>query len=158
MAATFPVNHEASSSVSLSPIVMNPATKYARVVDEPGCAIVSAKDAALDTSELITYRYSDVKKVSTTMENQNPPKIKSGVQYVIKVETLLRVDDTTSPSGKTDLPVVGYLTLRHPRHAAITNTELGKLTQMVLGASYDFTKGEFRFEDLARGAVTPTED
>lgn len=158
MAATFPVNHEVSDTVTLKPAVMNPATKYARVVDEPGCVVVSAKDAALDTSELLTYRYSDVKKVSTTMENQNPPKVKSGVQYVVKVETLLRVDDATSPSGKTDLPLVGYLTLRHPRHAAITNAELEKLTQMVFGASYDYTKNKFRFEELAKGAVTPTED
>lgn len=158
MAATFPVNHEVSSTVTLKPIVMNPATKYARIVDEPGCVVVSAKDAALDTSELITYRYSDVKKVSTTMENQNPPKVKGGVQYVIKVETLLRVNDESSPSGKVDLPVVGYLTLRHPRHASITSTELEKMTQMVIGASYDFTKSKFRFEELAKGAVTPTED
>lgn len=158
MAASFPVNHEVSSTVTVKPVVMNPATKYAKVVDEPGCVVVSAKDAALDTSELITYRYSDVKKVSTTMENQNPPKVKSGVQYVVKVESLLRVDDSTSPSGKTDLPIVGYLTLRHPRHAAITSTELAQMTQMVLGASYDFTKNKFRFEELAKGAVTPTED
>lgn len=158
MAATFPVTHTVSETQKLDLAIMNPATKYAKVVDEPGCVILSANDAALDTSELITYRYSDVKKVSTTMENQNPPKIKSGVQYVVKVETLLRVDDTTSPSGKTDLPVVGYLTLRHPRHASITNTELNKLTQMVIGAAYDFSKSEFRFEALAKGAVSPTED
>lgn len=158
MAATFPVEHDISTTAKVDLAIMKPATKYAKVVDEPGCVVLSAKDASLDTTELITYRYSDVKKVSTTMENQNPPKIKSGVQYVVKVETLLRVDDTTSPSGKTDLPVVGYLTLRHPRHAAITNTELKKVVQMVLGASYDTTKTGFRFEDLAKGAVSPTED
>lgn len=153
----FPVVH-ATSTFQPKVEVMNPVTDYAKIVDEPGVTVLSAKNAALDTNELITYRYSDVKKVSTSAENLNPPNVRSGVQYVVKVETFYRIEDSTSKSGHTDLPLVGYLTLRHPRHSAITDDVLTSLVGEVIGASYSETDKKYRFSKLAKGAVNPEVD
>lgn len=153
----FPVVHE-TSTFQPKVEIMKPVTDYAKIVDEPGVTVLSAKNAALDTNELITYRYSDVKKVSTSAENLNPPKVKSGVQYVVKVETFFRIEDSTSQTGHTDLPLVGYLTLRHPRHSAITDEVLSTLVGEVIGASYRESDKKYRFAELAKGAVNPEVD
>lgn len=107
-----------SISVALPKLVMG--TNYAVTKDDPGESVVKNITAAVDLEEQISYKYSKLDKISTTLKGVNPQTTKEGYQIVIKDEFIQR---TTEPDGVTvhDDPVIVYVTFRTTTGANIAS-------------------------------------
>jgi len=132
-------------------------TNYALVGEQPTVVEMQNRTAPLDQGERLTYRCQDVDKVSTTQTLQNPSKVRNGVQYVVKLEEILRTTDTDG-SIVYDEPLVMYLTVRHQKTGTISASHVETVLYRLLGALYDETTDKWRFADLMRSALQPIED
>lgn len=135
-------------------------TNYAEITGTtPTSVVLANRTTPLDQDELLTYRCMDIDKVSVnpSMKIQNPSKVRNGVQYVAKLEEILR---TTDADGNIiyDEPIVMYLTVRHQKTGTITEGHIATVFERLLGCLYDETNEKWRFGDLMRSAIEPTED
>jgi hypothetical protein len=149
-------NTSDNENLTVKPTDMDMVTNYAKVADEPTYAVLSNKTSALDQAERVTYRCNDIKKVSSSLKNINPPKVAGGVQYSTKIETFLR---TVDGDGNiiVDEPVNITLTLRHPKSAHFSNSIDATLVKRLLGTLVK-SDGTYRFEDMMRSALVPSAD
>lgn len=156
MTSQFNFTNKTDGKVAVTPIAVGVTTNYAKVVDEPNTVVLSNRTCPLDQGELITYRVNEVNKVSTSQKIQNPSKVRNGVQYVAKVEEILR---TTDAAGQIvcDEPIVAYLTIRHQKSGNITSDQITEVLRRLLGAVQK-SDGSYRWNDLMRSAIVPTVD
>lgn len=154
----FAFSNETASTHSPTQYALGAKTNYALVGEQPTVVELQNKTAPLDQGERLTFRCQDVDKVSTTQTIQNPSKVRNGVQYVVKLEEILRTTDNTSGDIIYDEPLVMYLTVRHQKTGTITPAHITKVFGRLIGACFDETTGEFRWPDLMRSALQPVED
>lgn len=136
---------------------IGPKTNYALIAEQPTYVEMQNRTAPLDQGERLTYRCQDVDKVSTAQVIQNPARVRNGVQYVVKLEEILRTA-TSDGDILMDEPIVMYLTVRHQKTGNIQASHLDTVFKRLLGALYDATTGTFRWNDLMRSALQPQED
>nr|URG16175.1 MAG: coat protein [Leviviridae sp.] len=156
MTSKFGYTNVTASGKTITPVAIAPVQNYAKVVDEPNTVVLSNKTCPLDQGELLTFRVNDVNKVSTSQTIQNPTRVKNGVQYVAKLEEILR---TSTQEGEVicDEPVVAYLTIRHQKSGNITSAMITEVVNRLLG-SVQKADGTFRWDDLMRSAIVPITD
>jgi predicted RNA-binding protein with TRAM domain len=155
--STFAFTNTTDLSTSVTITGIKPKTNYALIAEQPTFVESQNKTAPLDQGERMTFRCQDVDKVSTAQVIQNPGKVKNGVQYVVKLEEILRTADGEG-NIIMDEPIVMYLTVRHQKSGNIRASHLDTIFKRLLGAMYDETAGEFRWNDLMRSALLPVED
>lgn len=154
--SSFSFTNTTPSQHKVGVVDLGVVTNYAKITDEPDTAVLSNKTTSLDQGELITYRCSDVKRVSTEQVIQNPSQIRNGVQYVAKVEEILR---TTDDNGNIimDEPIVAYVVIRHQKSSNITTALIDQVYSRLQGAIVK-DDGTTRFGDMMRSALVPTVD
>lgn len=159
MSSTFSFTNVSDFTDTLTPTLVGPVANYAKIADEPTYCVLSNRTAALDQGELITYRANDVKKVSTSLVVQNPLPITNGIQYVIKVEEILRTADA-SGNIVGDEPIIAYLTIRHQKSGNITSELVDQVVRRLYGACYEDggTAAVPRWNDLMRSSLVPQVD
>lgn len=141
----------------VTPIVINPLTDYALKVDEPTQVVMENKTTPLNQTEVLSYMCSDVKKVSTVCDIQRPSTVTTGVQYVIKLDAVLKTTSSTDAAFEVDEPVVAYLTIRHQKSGNVSNAMVGDVVERLLGSCRK-ADGSWRFGELMRSALKPTND
>lgn len=153
--STFAFQNNDASTNKVASVNLGVVENYAKVTDEPTLAVLSNKTCTLDQGELLSYRCNPVSQVTTSLRSQNPTRVTDGVQYVIKLEELLR----TELGDKTvvDEPIVAYVTIRHQKSGNITGSIIDQVYQRLQGAILK-SDGTTRFNDLMRSALVPTED
>lgn len=144
------------SEAKVSPIKLGMTTNYALTEDEPTSCVLSNVTAPIDQGELISYKCQSVKNVSTSQDILYPNKVQAGIQYVVKVEDILSTTSDTDPTFRVDTPIVAYLTIRHPKDGAITSDMIATVVARLLGACRK-DDGTWRFDDLMRSSLRPTE-
>lgn len=156
MTSQFSFTNKTDSTKTIAPVTVGVISNYAKVVDEPNTVVLSNRTCPLDQGELVTYRVNDVAKVSTSQKIQNPSKVRNGVQYVAKVEEILRTTDTNG-NIVCDEPVVAYLTIRHQKSGNITSAQITEVIRRLLG-TVQKSDGSYRWDDLMRSAIVPITD
>lgn len=148
-------NTTVNSTAKVDAVDLKLVTNYARIEDEPNVAVLSNITCPIDQGELITFRCNPVDHVSTAQKVRNPAKVQDGVQYVVKIEDIVR---TTLDNGDiVDEPIVAYLTIRHPRSSNISSELISTTFNRLVGACFK-SDGTLRFGDLMRSALMPTKD
>lgn len=132
-------------------------SNYAKTSDEPTEATLSNKTASLDQGEIITYRCRDIQQVSTNQQVLYPARVLNGVEFGARVDELLR---TTDEAGNIicDEPVVATLTIKCPKSSNIKSDVITEVVTRLLGACYDQTAKKYRWDDLMRSSLVPTQD
>ena len=138
-------------------VAVGPVSSYAKIQDEPTEVVLTNKTATIDQPELISYRGRKIDRVATVNTISYPSKVQEGVEYGIRLDEVLRTVDATG-NILFDDPIVASITFKHPRSAAITNNVMTTVLGRLLGALYDTTADKYRFDDLMRQALAPTED
>lgn len=154
--STFGFTNVTANTVKANPVDVKMVTNYARVEDEPTLTVLSNKTAPLDQGELVSYRANALAKVSSSQVIQNPAPVKNGIQYVIKVEDILRTTDDVT-GNIVDEPVIAYLTIRHQLSGNIKPAHVQTMVERCLGACMK-SNGQWRFDDLMRSAIVPIAD
>lgn len=155
--SAFGYTNTQASDKTIAPISLGMVSNYALVEDEPTSCVVSNTTAPLDQGELISYKCQSVKNVSTQQDILYPSSVTAGIQYVVKVEDILSTTSSTDPTFRMDTPIVAYLTFRHAKNAVITDDMITGILQRLLGACVK-NDGSWRFGDLMRSSLRPTED
>lgn len=153
---SFGFTNVTESTLAVKPINVKLVTNYARIEDEPTSCVLANKTAPLDQGELITLRANDIDRVSSTQIIQNPSPVRNGIQYVIKVEDILRTVDANGVV-LMDEPIIAYLTVRHQKSGNVTPTMVVDMVKRVMGACVR-ADGTWRFDDLMRSALAPISD
>lgn len=160
----FSYTNTTASGETISPTCLGVVTNYAKVTDEPTMARISNKTASLEQPELITYRSEGISKVSTAIPVRNPGPVTDGVQYTIKVESVYR---STVGTEIVDEPIAAWLTIKHPSTNTWDNATVASFVNRLVSAclkgqastgSGSVASSDWRFEDLMRSALMPSED
>lgn len=142
--SNFGFTNKDAATTAITPVAIFGTTdntnNYGKTADEPTVVVRSNKTCPLDLGEVLTTRYNDIKKVSTSQTIQNPLPIRDGCQYVIKIEDILR---TTDGDGNIvgDEPIVAYLTIRHQKSGNITSALVDEVVKRLIGACYASADG-----------------
>lgn len=151
----FGFTNTVDQSFTVTPKDLKPVTSYGKVTDLADKVVLSNKTAPLDQDEKLTYTCQQLDKVTSTQELQHPSIARNGVQYVVKLEEILRTADGADIIQ--DEPVVAYLTIRHQSSSYITASHVETVFKRLIGACFK-EDGTTRFADLMRSALVPVAD
>lgn len=156
LTSQFGYQNKTAMSKTVTPIAIGPVTNYAKTEDTATSCSLSNKTCTLDQMEKLSYQCTSIGNVSTKNTLQHPSTVKEGVQYIIRLDEVLRTTDTNG-NIITDEPVVAYLTIRHQVSGNITNALVTDVVTRLLGACMR-EDGTYRFDDLMRSALVPVEN
>lgn len=148
-------NVTAGDNVAMTAMQM--VTNYAKTQDEPSEAVLTNKTASIDQPEVISYRGRKIDRVATVNTISYPCKVQEGVEYGIRLDEVLRNKDANGNILYDD-PIVASITFKHLRSAYVTPAIMTQILGRLLGALYDETTDTFRFGDLMRQALVPSEN
>lgn len=154
LTSSFGYTNKVVNATKPTPVDIQPMTNYARIEDSPLECVMNNTTCPLDQGELLTYKVLELDKVTCTQVLQNPAPVRNGVQYVVKLEEILRTKDAEG-NIIMDEPIVAYLTIKHQKSGNITTGHIEEIYSRLMGACMK-TNGTYRFNDLMRSAVTPT--
>jgi hypothetical protein len=146
-----------NSNASLSITDLKPVTNYGISDTTATVAELSNTTAPLGQGELVSYMFAKLNKISTKQTIYNPGKVNEGVQYVIRLDEILRTTDSTDPNMVVDDPIVMQLTVRHTMSGNVTSSHIKSLLGRLVGACFK-SDGTTRFDDLMRNALNPRVD
>lgn len=149
-------NDNVATGKEVVPKKISMTSDYALTEDEPTSCVMSNTTCPIDQGELVSYKCQTVKSVSTAQDILYPGQVGVGVQYVIKVEDILTTTSSTDASFRVDDPIVAYLTIRHTKSGFITADHIAQVVCRLIGACRT-PDGNWRFNDLMRSALKPTE-
>lgn len=110
---------------------------YAVVEDAPGVTVLTNINPQDNLSEKITLKYSEVDRVSTSVECVYDRTSKKGYQLVAKDETVVRTYDDATHTYNDD-PMVVYIVARSTNGSGIvTGAQLYDVIQHLMSAMID---------------------
>lgn len=151
-------NTTATTGKSVSLYDMSETTNYALVQDEPTRVELNNVTTPINAGEILSYRCKKVPTVRTNLEMpKNTTLTNKGIQYAIQLEADLVTTDSADPTYRQDDPVVMYLTVTHPLSGYVSDALLGQHLSRLISACQK-EDGTWRFSELMRSALKPTED
>lgn len=148
---------QTTESVSMTLPVIAVSDNYTVIRDAAKDTAISNIQSLVDLPEEISFKYSDIEKVNTSLKATNKPTTVGGYQVIIRDEFIQR---TTEPDGTVhDDPVSCYVTFRTTRGANITSgAEVAAIINRVLSACLMQTGESISttyLDRLMRGATKP---
>lgn len=129
---------------------------YALRRDEPTEVVLVNTTTPVDVEEILTYRCKDMSRINTALNIQYPSPVSAGIQYQVAIETTFSTVNSDT-GARVDEPIVAQLTVRHPKSGNITDTQVAEVVSRLLSAAMK-DNGDWRFNDLMRSALKPTEN
>lgn len=151
----FGYTNTANATVGAATPVALGIKNYALIQDDPTECVLSNVTSPIDQGELLSFKCQNVDKVTTSQKILYPASVQNGIQYVVKLEDILKLTSSTDSAFRVDLPIVAYLTIRHPKSSYISSEMISAIVKRLIGACQDDT-GAFTFENLMRSALKPT--
>lgn len=149
----FGYTNTTASTHTIAPANIDPLTVYAKTEDTATSCALKNKTAPLSQGELLSYQCTEINNVSTKQKIVNPAKTSAGVQYIVRLDEILRTTDETG-DYIVDEPIVMYLTVRHPNSSYITPAHIAEVFTRLCGA-LQRDDGSYRFDDLMLSALSP---
>lgn len=156
MTSSFSFTNSDANTHPVTPINVKPVTVYAKKEDSPTSCRLINKTSALDQGETLSYQCTDIKTVNTNQVIQNPAKVSNGVQYIVRLDEILRTTDATG-NIICDEPIVVSLSIRHQMSGHVTGALVQQVVTRLIGACMR-ADGTYRFDDLMRSALYPIVD
>jgi hypothetical protein len=137
---------------------MSETTNYALVKDDANKVQLDNKTADADATELLTYEFKKIASVNTDLSI--PAKYRlapRAVQYKIRLDADYKTTDSADATFRQDDPIVAMLYIIHPVSGHINNAVIGQQVERLVSACKK-EDGTWRFDDLMRSGLKPTED
>jgi len=132
-------------------------SNYSLTTDNADVATLNNKTAPVDQEEIISFRSRDIGAVNSTLNIQYPSKVKSGIEYSLKIEDTLSTTDSSDADFRVDEPIICTVTFRHPKSGNISGTQVATVFVRAISALMK-ADGTWRFDDLMRSAERPVVD
>lgn len=141
-------------------------TNFSVVEDGANSCSLINKLSPIDQLEKITFKFQALPRLQTSLAVQNPYKVKSGVQYLVKTEEIVRTTDSTSPDYVYDQPIIITTVIRHGTNGDLTVDNIQEALARHIGSLYESSDNSTnvassafsRFNDLMRSALQPIKD
>lgn len=148
-------NTTAGTSVNTTNLMI--MDNYGKTMDEPTEARLVNKTCPLDQGEVVSYRCRDIKDVSTFQQIMYPARVREGIEFGVRVDELLRTEDSNGLII-CDEPIVATLTIRCPKSSNVTSEVINEVVNRLLGACFDQTAKEYRWDSIMRSSLVPTQN
>lgn len=155
LSSKFGFTNSTASSNKITLTDVDLVSNYALTEDEPTVCKETNTTTPIDQPEVVSFGCQQISSVASSIKNLNPPKVKGGVQYQVKLEELLTTTSDSDASFRVDEPIVAYLTIRHPRSSNVTAEHIQTVVNRLISCLYK-SDGTTRFNDLMRSALKPT--
>lgn len=129
---------------------------YALRRDEPTEVVLVNNTTAVDKEEILAFRCKDMSHINSSLNIQYPSPVAAGIQYQVGLEVTATTEDPAT-GFRVDEPIVAQLTIRHPKSGNITAEQVNTVVSRLISAALK-TDGTWRFNELMRSALKPTED
>lgn len=156
MTSEFSFTNTAAMAKTITPVQIDPISDYAKSEDTATSCELRNKTAKIGWGEALSYQCTAINNVSTKQAIANPGKVSSGMQYIVRLDEILRTTDDTG-NVVCDEPIVMYLTVRHPNSSNITPNHIASVFTRLIGALLR-DDGSYRFDDLMLSALAPTQN
>jgi hypothetical protein len=150
-------NSTATTSKSVPLFDMNEPVNYAweKTESDNARGTNSTSVGALSSnSEIIEIKAQKFNNVNMPLKLDYPKKGIGAVQYCSCLSTFVRTTDSADPDFIQDDPIFVQITVRHSRSPYITESHVGTAIGRAVSAM-QHADGDWRFNDLAKGNVTP---
>lgn len=135
---------------------MGITNNYALITDEPDTVQLSNTTSPVDQPEVITYQYSQLKKIPTVVTISNPsPNENVNVMYGVRADEVVRETSSVDETYIRDYPIVVNVSVKHPLVSAITNTQVEVAVARAVSALFS-DDGKSRIKQLMRDSLKPT--
>jgi len=155
--SAFGFTNVSDSSNEVTTKALGLTSNYSITTDNADVATLNNKTAPVDQEEIISFRSRDIGSVNTTLNIQYPSKVKSGIEYSLKIEDTLSTTDDTDADFRVDEPIICTVTFRHPKSGNISAQQVGTVFLRAI-SSLMKADGSWRFDDLMRSAERPVVD
>lgn len=154
---SFSFTNVADSTAQVTLKQIKPVSVYAKTEDEATNCTLKNKTCKLDQGEVLSYQCTPIDKVNSKLTSLNPAKVTSGVQYIVRLDELLR---TMADDGSIvcDEPITAMLQIRHPNSGNITPAHITTVVTRLLSACYNESDGDWRWKELMLSALVPVND
>lgn len=130
---------------------------YGLIEDEKGSVTLTNLTSSVSQPERVHLRAMNLKDVFLTVPNNYPPSAKGGIQYSVKVETLISETSSTDEAYRVDHPISVVLTIKHDTSGAVTPDAVEGAIVRALSCLYT-DAGDSRIPSLMHMAVKPEQD
>jgi hypothetical protein len=155
--SSFGFTNSTDSSNEVTMKSLGLTSNYSLVTDNADVATLNNKTAPVDQEEIVSFRSRDIGSVNTSLNIQYPSKVKSGIEYSLKIEDTLSTTDSADADFRVDEPIICNITFRHPKSGNITGDLVANVFVRAI-SSLMKADGSWRFNDLMRSAERPVED
>jgi hypothetical protein len=155
--SAFGFTNASDSSNEVTAKSLGLTSNYSLTADNADVATLNNKTAPVDQEEIISFRSRDIGAVNTTLNIQYPSKVKSGIEYSLKIEDTLSTTDSADADFRVDEPIICTITFRHPKSGNIGGDQVATVFVRALSALMK-ADGTWRFDDLMRSAERPVVD
>lgn len=156
LTSSFGFTNVSENTHKVTPTALQETSKYAKITDDAAEVRLSNKTTPLDQGEIISYKAMQMPKINSVQTVQNPTPVSTGVQYVVKLDEILRTKDADG-NIVCDEPIVMYLTVKHQLSSNIQPSHVETIFKRLCGACMK-SDGTYRFDDLMRSALEPVVD
>lgn len=154
--ANWGFTNNTDSTHVVTPKVMDTASSFAVVTDDPGKCVLKNTTCPIDQVEVLTYMASDIATVNQTDKNLYPPRVQDGRAVTVKLEDKLRLSSSVDDTFIVDLPGSVNVTWRFTKSKYMTAEHLLLLFQRLAGAIQDdLNSGSSRLGDLMMMQLNP---
>lgn len=155
--SSFAFTNTTASAAEVDPINMGMVTNYGPITSKkPGEEFpMTNTTCPNDQGELVTYRARPISTVNTELPVMYPGRVRSGVEFGVRLDEILRTTDETNGFIIQDSPIVCSVAFKAERNAVITADVLNQVWMRALGALYDETTSTWRWADLMKNALQP---
>lgn len=156
--SSFGFTNTTAGTVDVTPLALGLTTNYATSAETANQTVLNNKTAPIDMQEVISYRSDDLNTLKANAVNiQYPSPVSQGVQYSVQITDTLSTTDTVDASFRVDEPIQCTISFRHPKSGNITGSHVATVFLRAISALMK-TDGNWRFDDLMRGAERPTSE
>lgn len=153
----FLYTNTAAGAHNVGQVALGLTTNYALMQDVANTVKLNNKTAPIDAEEVITIRSGDKVDIKPYVNIQFPSKVKSGIEYGVRLDEVLSTTDTADPNYRVDEPIICSITFRHPKSGNITGTHIAETFARAI-SSLMKADGTWRFDDLMRSSERPVVD
>lgn len=110
-------------------------------------------------SETIKYSYQQIDQVKSDVAIPNPPRRRNASKYQTTVSTFARTtsDEPGKEEWKRDDAITVIIQIQHTQSEFLTEAMIGEVVDRAY-SSLKHEDGNWRFNELAVGGVTPTQN
>lgn len=153
--SNFTYTNTTASTSTIAKVQIKENTDYGVITDEPNECSMSNLTAPVGQDEIITNFCSPIKRINSKVSVANPGP-EGGIQYGVRIDSVLVTTDTADTTYELDEPIVVQISVRHPRSSNFTTTLVNKAVARAISAFYGQNNAEAGM--LMRSALQPMAD